>query len=101
MNDITGPRFDAIPDGCPDLGIPSCLTCPLARCRYDMGFKAAATLMRDRSAAALLAGGMAITDVASALGLSRRSVYRTMRRMGQDGGTAQTSRFQRAGRCEG
>lgn len=23
-------------DGCPDLGIPACLSCPLARCRYEM-----------------------------------------------------------------
>lgn len=101
MNDITGPRFDAIPDGCPDLGIPSCLTCPLPQCRYDMESKQAAMLLRDRPVADLLAGGRSAEDVAAALGISRRSVYRAKRRIAAAGGTAQTSTPERARRCEG
>lgn len=81
------PRSDALPEhtdyadtGC-DL-YPSCLHCPLPRCRYDEPGGAPAMLRGGRDAAILrLAAGSAMTvdQLAEAFGLSRRTIFRVLR----------------------
>lgn len=75
--------------GCPDLGIPECLRCPLAQCRYEMApGKARATLDAARLAV-LLKEGKTMDEAAAAMGVSRRTVYRLRRvygQLGQGGG---------------
>lgn len=55
---------------------PHCLTCPLPRCRYEMGPGQARALadwfvLRD-----VLADGRTVEQAAADLGVSRRTVYR-------------------------
>lgn len=66
--------------GCPDLGIPACVRCPLSLCRFDMPAgraKAELTMLRLR---ALLAAGLSVAEAAAALGVSQRTVYRARSR---------------------
>jgi len=82
------PIADALPDyfdycdqGC-DL-FPSCLECPLPRCRYDeqAGGRRAATRLRDKEL--LRQRGLAGTNVAElakSFGVSKRTVQRIIRR---------------------
>jgi hypothetical protein len=80
-------RVDALPEymdyadsGC-DL-YPSCLSCPLPRCRYDDPGGAAAMLRGGRDASILrLAGedGMGVERLAEMFGLSRRTIFRVLR----------------------
>lgn len=79
-------RADALPEhteyrdtGC-DLH-PSCLRCPLPRCRYDEPGGAAALLRVGRNEALLRAyrRGAGIEELARAFGLSRRTVFRVLR----------------------
>lgn len=82
-------RCDALPEhtdyadtGC-DLA-PSCLNCPLPRCKYDSPGGAAAMLRNSRDAAiadAVRRRNLPIDDVAAMFGLSRRSVFRALRRI--------------------
>lgn len=100
VNDITGPRFESVPDGCPDLGIPSCLACPLPRCRYDMGPNAAETWLRLRRVADALAGGSSTHAIAAAEGLSVRAVYRLRARLRVEAeGECQKSAFSAEAVC--
>jgi hypothetical protein len=79
-------RCDALPEftdysdsGC-DL-YPSCLSCPLPRCRYDDPGGAAAMLRTGRNAAiARLASrdGLTVEELARAFGVSRRTVFRVL-----------------------
>ena len=79
-------RIDALPEhvdyadtGC-DL-YPSCLRCPLPRCRYDDPGGAAAMLRTGRDASILrLAGeaGMTVDNLARMFGLSRRTIFRVL-----------------------
>ncbi|MEX2081041.1 MAG: hypothetical protein WEC33_05450 [Dehalococcoidia bacterium] len=81
------PRSDALPEhtdyadqGC-DL-YPSCLTCPLPRCRYDDPGGAAAMLREGRDSAILRIAAAEIVDVdslADMFGLSRRTIFRVLR----------------------
>lgn len=61
-------------DGCSIA--PSCLSCPLSVCRYDLPPKAAGALMREAQLRTLLAQGMTAEEAAAAMGISRRSVFR-------------------------
>jgi hypothetical protein len=80
-------RIDALPEyvdyvdrGC-DL-YPSCLNCPLPRCRYEEPGGAAAILRTGRDASILrLAAqdGMDVEHIAEMFGLSRRTVFRVLR----------------------
>lgn len=93
--DARTPTYETIPDGCPALGIASCLTCPLPKCRYDMSEEERAVhlpmlrLRRDADAAAgpplkphqqgagaMFDAGIAPAGVAQALGISHRTAYR-------------------------
>lgn len=80
------PREDALPehvayrdDGC-DL-FPSCLQCPLARCRYDEpgGARALLNRARDREIRRLrLEGGLTVEAIADRFRVSRRTVFRAL-----------------------
>ena len=79
-------RFDALPEhtsyadtGC-DL-YPSCLRCPLPRCRYEDPGGARAMLRPSRDASIRRLShqqGMSVPQVAAALGVSRRTVFRVL-----------------------
>lgn len=79
-------RIDALPEytdfadnGC-DL-YPSCLRCPLPRCRYDDPGGAPAMLRtgRDASILRVARGGASVDDMARMFGLSRRTIFRVLR----------------------
>ena len=81
------PRRDALPEntdyvdtGC-DLH-PSCLTCPLVRCRYDEpgGARRLLSNERDRAILAEQRQGRSISDIAAGFGVSRRTVFRVLAR---------------------
>lgn len=55
---------------------PSCLSCPLARCRYDLPPKRAGALMRESLLRTLLAQGLTADEAAAAMGVSRRTIFR-------------------------
>jgi hypothetical protein len=81
-------RQDALPEftryrdeGC-DL-YPSCLTCPLPRCRYDKpgGARAIFNVRRDREIRRLRRGqGLSVDMLARRYGVSRRTVFRILRK---------------------
>ncbi|MCC7365709.1 MAG: helix-turn-helix domain-containing protein [Dehalococcoidia bacterium] len=84
---VRRPRIDALPeyteyqDGGCDL-YPSCLTCPLPRCRYDDPGGAAAMLRTGRDASIVrLASrdGSTVDELAAMFGVSRRTVFRVLR----------------------
>lgn len=87
------PRRDALPEhtnyhdsGC-DLH-PSCLRCPLVRCRYDEPGGARHLLSRDRDAEVLALqrdGGRSIEQIARHVGVSRRTVFRILARARNQG----------------
>ncbi len=80
------PRMDALPEntdysdsGC-DL-YPSCLRCPLPRCRYDEPGGAPSMLRGGRDAAILRLsgqGGVSVERLAEMFGLSRRTIFRVL-----------------------
>lgn len=76
-------RVDALPEhqtfkdtGCEVS--PTCLACPLERCRYDdpHAGRRTRTSERVRRVTELLAQGMRPSEVASTLGMSKRNVFR-------------------------
>ena len=80
-------RTDALPEhleyrdsGC-DLA-PSCLRCPLVRCRYDEpgGARALLQSSRDEAVQRRREEGAGIDGLAAEFDLSRRSVFRILRR---------------------
>ncbi len=81
-------RSDALPEyvdyadtGC-DL-YPSCLRCPLPRCRYDTNGGATAILREGRDRSILRAAthdGMSVDELARMFGLSRRTIFRVLER---------------------
>ena len=80
-------RIDALPEytdyddkGC-DL-YPSCLRCPLPRCRYDEPGGAPSMLRTGRDAAILRVAerdGVSVDRLAEMFGLSRRTIFRVLR----------------------
>ena len=84
-------RSDALPEHASfqDLGCelaPSCLRCPLVRCRYDEpgGARKIRQDPRDETIRVRRAEGAEIDALASEFGLSRRSVFRVLAR-GREG----------------
>ncbi len=80
-------RRDALPEHASfqDLGCelaPSCLRCPLVRCRYDEpgGARKIRQDPRDETIRVRRAEGTEIDALASEFGLSRRSVFRVLAR---------------------
>lgn len=87
-------RRDALPEHThyADTGCevhPSCLTCPLARCRYDEpgGARQILNYDRDRSIVDLQRRGLPINTIAARAGVSRRTVFRVLARARTAGGT--------------
>jgi hypothetical protein len=79
-------RSDALPehieyrdDGC-DL-FPSCLSCPLARCRYDVpgGVRALLNQERDHQIRVMRDdAGLTVDEIADRFQVSRRTVFRAL-----------------------
>ncbi len=66
-------------DGC-DL-FPSCLNCPFSQCRYDeSGRRQKRKELRNKEMLRLLGEGKGIKELAQRFGVSKRTVYRIMRR---------------------
>ena len=61
---------------------PSCLSCPLVRCRYDEpgGARKLQADQRDASIVVLQREGASIDAIASQMGVSRRTVFRVLAR---------------------
>lgn len=84
-------RADALPEytdyadtGC-DL-YPSCLHCPLPRCRYEEPGGAAAMIRTGRDASILRMADqqdMSVDRLAEMFGLSRRTIFRVLRAGGR------------------
>jgi hypothetical protein len=84
---MTRVRADALPeftryhdDGC-DVS-PSCLTCPLPRCRYEQpgGLRVLFNEARDDDIIELRARGASAAELAGRFGVSRRTVFRVLER---------------------
>ena len=80
-------RRDALPEhtNYADTGCslhPSCLTCPLVRCRYDEPGGGRSLLHQDRDQAVLKLqrSGIPVNSIAAQLGVSRRTVFRALAR---------------------
>lgn len=84
----TRPAADRLPDyfNYSDEGCalsPSCLKCPLPRCRHDEqpGGVRAVTRLRDRALLRQRAlSGSSVADLAASFGISKRTVQRIIRR---------------------
>ena len=87
MRDAAKPRVrsDALPEftryrdnGC-DVH-PSCLSCPLPRCRYEEpgGLRALLNKTRDEQIANQRASGVPVAELATRFGVSRRTVFRVL-----------------------
>lgn len=61
-------------DGC-DL-FPSCLRCPLNRCRYDDPGRQTGKELRNAEILRLRQEGVSVCELAERFGVSRRTVYR-------------------------
>lgn len=55
---------------------PSCLRCPLRRCRYDEPVAMQRYGRETLETARLCADGLTVDEVAARLGISRRTVFR-------------------------
>lgn len=58
---------------------PTCLSCTLPKCKYDMTvaeFRSIPRLLRDRQIAAAYAAGEGVTSLRRRYKLSARSIYR-------------------------
>ena len=77
MDDVPLEHCEYRDDGC-DL-FPSCLNCPLPRCRYDEPHKKQARKgLRNREVTRLHAAGMRITELSERFGVSKRTVHRIL-----------------------
>jgi len=81
------PRYRQYPDrGC--FLYPSCLSCPLPKCFFDMSRKEKRAFnkrARNQEIIERLAKGEDIEKITRALGVSRRRIYRAVKRY-KDGG---------------
>ena len=77
---LEGPEEHEYRDqGC-DL-FPSCLNCPLRRCRYDeRGGRTATNELRDEEILRLKDEGKKVNELAGLFGISKRTVHRILRR---------------------
>ncbi len=62
--------------GCPELGIPNCLSCSLIRCRYEMGPGAARRLTDMARLGRLIQTGKTVNEAGVELGFTRRTTLR-------------------------
>ncbi len=61
---------------------PSCLACPLERCKHDDPgiMRRNRSTKRDKEIVQLRASGKSVADIAIAVGVSERTVYRVIQR---------------------
>jgi hypothetical protein len=79
MEDLLPEEHEYRDQGC-DL-FPSCLDCPLPRCRYDEGGGRTVTNeLRDGEVLRLKAEGKGVNELAGLFGVSKRTVHRILRR---------------------
>ena len=78
MNDLLADEFECKDEGC-DL-FPSCLNCPLPRCRYDKEGRRAKNELRDEEISRLKGEGQSVKELADRFELSKRTVHRILRR---------------------
>jgi hypothetical protein len=70
--------------GCPDGMFPSCLGCPLERCRFDhadgdrRARQLTARLSRQAEARRLYSQGLSVDAIAAQMSRSKRSVFRAL-----------------------
>jgi len=76
MDDFVSEPCEYIDDGC-DL-FPSCLHCPLAKCRYDQPGKQTGKQLRNREMIRLYTEGTGINELAQRFAVSKRTVYRVI-----------------------
>lgn len=77
--DLPPEQVDYRDDGC-DI-FPSCLACPLPRCRYDVpgGLRTLINRERDQQIRALRnEAGLSVDEIAERFQLSRRTVFRAL-----------------------
>lgn len=95
MDGITNkPRVDALPENThyADTGCdyyPSCLNCPLPRCRYEEPGGVRAMLLPGRNASILHLhdqDGLTVAQLAETFGVSRRTIFRVLRAAGRSSG---------------
>lgn len=105
--DARRPREDALPehldyhdDGC--TVFPSCLSCPLPRCRYDVpgGARAMLNVERDEAIRRMRdEADLPVDEIANRFRVSRRTVFRvlTPRRVDRSEQSGQLERIERMG----
>ncbi len=71
-------EFECRDQGC-DL-YPSCLDCPLPRCRYDQSGRRVKKELRDEEIIRLKRQGQCVRELAQRFGISRRTVQRILAR---------------------
>ena len=65
---------------------PSCLACPLVKCRYDvMGGAAALLRVWRNNRMVVMAKGASVDDIAAEFEVSRKTVFRVLRMARQEG----------------
>ena len=69
--------------GCPDGYLPSCLSCPLERCRYEEGESLRRMLNVDRNdlVMGMLSNGVPVPEIAAQAGISERTIWRAHKEM--------------------
>jgi Homeodomain-like domain len=92
-------RRDALPENTQyaDTGCdvhPSCLTCPLVRCRYDVpgGVRRLMSEGRDLSMVEMQRAGNGVDEIARRCGVSRRTVFRVLARSRSRSGSSRRAR---------
>ena len=86
--DVVPERFAYRDEGC-EL-FPSCLSCPLPRCKYDDPGWYQREQRRERDSRVMEAlgrGGMSVSEAASRFALSQRTIFRIMKRADREGPT--------------
>lgn len=71
---------DYVDRGCPDGMYPSCLACPLPRCRFEVpgGVRAFQNRERDAEMRRLRRAGFEVWEIVERMGVSKRTVYRAL-----------------------
>ena len=83
--DVIPERFPYRDDGCEVS--PSCLRCPLPQCKYDDPgwIQRHRRMERDREVStAVLGEGISVSEAASRFALSQRTIFRILKRSGNE-----------------
>ena len=83
--------YNLDPENYPDTGCsysPSCLSCPLPQCRYDMAPGELQLMLRrwsDQTIARSVFGGLPVDEVATKHGVTVRTIHRVVKRVREEG----------------